>query len=162
MAWSVKRGLPAGSSERCVIYILAAPKPWAGGPEWIHTVRPWNGASDFLADLQLRGHWGKRHQSWTAVRQVCQSGTFANGNVHHRFFSRHRTDVGRSREPLCSTWRIPRTEVTTSPPTVIPAKVTLFSPSLTSGSARFRTEFSSLHYIDLPAGKKKKRKKKSP
>ena len=44
----------------------------------------------------------------------------------------------------------------------VPAKVTLFSPSLTSGSARFRTEFSSLHYIDLPAGKKKERKTEKP
>ena len=158
MAWTVKRGVPARSSDLRSEML----KPSAtSGPESIDTLcgHEWNGASDFSARFTTERTLGeKRSVSNSAARLPVRHFRRRQRLRTSPFFSRHK-QMSNIHARLCSTWRIPRTEVmTSSPPTVFPAKVTPFSSC--SHLARHASWQKSLRYTTSTCQQAKKKKKK--
>ena len=134
------------------IYIPAALKPRAGGPVTVHTVRPWMKRCKRLFGQIY--NWGDNGgKGISSLEQPC--GMFASPALSPTatssyiiVFSRAIEQMSNVHARLCSTWRIPRTEVTTSPPTVsVPAKAVTLSrhAHIWLGTFPDRILFATLH-----------------
>ena len=138
---------------------------YSGGTE---TLSRWAWVNTRCADMtrmkqckRLFGHIDNREDTGG---KVSVSNSAARLPVRHfrrrrlrtsSFFSRYRT-MPNVHARLCSTWRIPRTEVMTSPPTVFPAEVALFwsHAHIWLGTFPDRILFATLH---RPASRQKKK-----